>query len=83
MEERSRLMAELAAMQEKYVGDLANRDREYKQELAVFRNAVQDIASTPEGATALAEFNRGNWIGAKTILDGLAARGRSRILSDG
>src|SRR5262249_21508658 len=46
-EERSRLMAELAAMQEKYVGDLANRDREYKQELAVFRNAVQDIASTP------------------------------------
>jgi hypothetical protein len=32
------LSGQLAALQERYVGDLAARDRAYAQELAVFRN---------------------------------------------
>jgi tetratricopeptide (TPR) repeat protein len=45
----------------------------------VFRAAVQDIASTPEGAVALARFNAGDEIGALAVLDQLIdARERAR-----
>ena len=71
--------AELATAQERYVADLAARDRAYAQEIAVFRSAVTDIAATPEGATALARFNAGDEVGALAVLDQLrAARDRSR-----
>jgi hypothetical protein len=36
--------AELTAAEEKYVAALAERDRAYAQEIAVFRKAVEDIA---------------------------------------
>ena len=63
--------AAVTAAQEAYVAALAQRDRAYGQEIAVFRSAVQDIASTPEGAAALARFNDGDEIGALAILDAL------------
>jgi tetratricopeptide (TPR) repeat protein len=61
--------AELIAAQERYVTNLASRDRAYSQEIAVLRAAVIDIASTPEGAGALARFNAGDEIGALVVLD--------------
>lgn len=71
--------AELTAAEEKYVADLAARDRTYAQEIAVFRSAVQDIASTPEGTAALSRFNASDEAGALSILDGLrAARDAAR-----
>jgi hypothetical protein len=51
--ESAGLRADLASAEEKYVADLAERDRAYREEIAVFRASVQDIASTPEGAAAL------------------------------
>ena len=71
--------AELTAAEEKYVAALAERDRAYAQEIAVFRKAVEDIAATPQGAAALARFNAGDEIGALTVLDNLrAARDAAR-----
>jgi hypothetical protein len=71
--------AELTAAEEKYVAALAERDRAYAQEIAVFRKAVEDIAATPQGATALARFNAGDEIGALAVLDNLrAARDAAR-----
>src|SRR5664279_5678185 len=69
--ESTSLRSELAKAQEEYVAELAQRDRAYSQEIAVFRAAVQDIASTPEGAEALARFNSGDEVGALAILDDL------------
>ncbi len=69
------LRAALTASEEKYVAELAGRDRAYAQEIAVFRDAVQDTASTSEGAAALARFNSGDETGALSILDDLR-RGR-------
>src|SRR5262249_48935093 len=71
--------AELTAAEEEYIAGLAERDRAYAQEIAVFRKAVEDIAATPEGAAALARFNAGDEIGALTVLDDLrAARDAAR-----
>ena len=69
--ESTSLRSELARAQEEYVAELAQRDRAYSQEIAVFRAAVQDIAATPEGAAALARFNAGDEVGALAILDDL------------
>lgn len=70
---------ELAAAQEAYVAELAQRDRGYEQEIAALRTAVQEIAASPEGAAALARFNAGDEIGALAVLDQLrAARDRAR-----
>ena len=69
--ETTSLRSELAKAQEEYVAELAQRDRAYSQEIAVFRAAVQDIAATPEGAQALARFNAGDEVGALAILDDL------------
>src|SRR5262249_13085507 len=55
--------AELAAAEERYVAALAQRDRAYAQEIAVFRKAVEDIAATSEGAAALARYNAGDQLG--------------------
>ncbi len=52
--------AELISAQERYIADLAARDRAYAQEIAVFRAAVADIASTPEGVAILTQRRPGN-----------------------
>ncbi len=70
---------ELARAEERFVAELAARDRAYAQEIAVFRAAVEDIASTREGLEALALFNAGRELEALAILDDLAAaRARAR-----
>ena len=75
----AQLKAVLTAAEERYVAALAARDRAYAQEIAVFRAAVEDIASTPEAAAALARFNTGDEIGALAVLDGVrAARDAAR-----
>ncbi len=73
------LEAQITAAQERFVQELAARDRAYAQEIAVFRNALTNIASTPEGARALRRFNSGDEVGALAILDDLrAAHDRAR-----
>lgn len=77
--EADRLEAELVAAQQRFVADLAERDRGYAQEIAVFRGAVESIASSAEGTDALARFNEGDRAGAIAILDDLrAARDAAR-----
>jgi tetratricopeptide (TPR) repeat protein len=65
--------AELTAAQDAFIAQLADKDRAYAQAIAVFRAGVTDIASTPEGAAALAKFNGGDEAGALDILDRLQA----------
>jgi len=65
--------AQLADKTREFVTELADRDRAYAQEIAVFREAVVDIASTSEGLNALAMFNDGDELGAIAILDDLRA----------
>ena len=75
--------AALVAAQDHYVAELAAKDRAYSVEIAVFRGAVTDIASTPEGADALAKYNAGDTNGALSILDTLrAARAAARRKAD-
>ncbi len=69
--EVARLQAELIEAREALVADLAARDRAYAEEIAVFRREVTDIASTPEGAAALARYNAGDRVGAIAVLDRL------------
>ena len=69
----TRHRAEMIAAQESFVAELTQRDREYAAQIAVFRNAVSDIASTPDGAKALERFNAGDEVGAIAILDKLRA----------
>jgi hypothetical protein len=79
--------SQLSTAQEKYVANLAERDRAYGEEIAVFRAAVEDIAATPEGVAALARFNSGDEKVALAILDSLrkardtARQKRARIES--
>ena len=65
------IKSELAEKEQSFVTALAERDRTYAAEIAVFRGAVEDIASTPEGVAALALYNDGDEIGAIAILDDL------------
>ena len=70
---------QLTAAQRKFVADLAAQDHAYAQEIAVFRNAIEDIASTSEGEIALRRFNQGDEVGALTVFDQLqAARAKAR-----
>lgn len=69
--EVARLQAELISAREALVADLASRDRAYAEEIAVFRREVTSIASTSEGAAALARYNAGDRVGAITVLDRL------------
>ncbi|MBC7987614.1 MAG: hypothetical protein H7X93_13255 [Sphingomonadaceae bacterium] len=59
---------ELAAQQEQYVADLADRDQQYARQIALYRATVTDVSATPEGLEALARFNAGDWAGAREIL---------------
>lgn len=73
------LLADLTRAQERFVEQLAERDRAYAQSIAVFRRAVQDIAATPEGEAALRQFNAGDEVGALAALDRIVdARERAR-----
>ncbi len=75
------VQTQLAQAQERYVAQLAERDRAYAQEIAFFRKAVQDIASTPEGEAALRRYNAGDEVGALAVLDRLIdAREKARKL---
>ena len=65
--------AQLVATQKDFVAELAAKDREYAEQIAIFRGAVSDIASTPEGLAALARYNAGDQVGALAILDKLQA----------
>jgi tetratricopeptide (TPR) repeat protein len=65
--------ADLVAAREALIGRLGEIDTAYKAEIASFRGAVTDIASTPEGLTALARYNAGDQAGALAILDKLQA----------
>jgi len=81
--QNAQLMAELASSQERYVQELAARDLEYAQNIAAFRDQLQDIASTPEGEAALQQFNAGDQQGALNTLDRLRAlRRQARRLED-
>ncbi len=69
MQARAReVQTQLAQAQERFVAQLAERDRAYAREIAVFRSAVQDIASTPEGEAALRQFNAGEEVRALAVL---------------
>jgi tetratricopeptide (TPR) repeat protein len=63
------LQAELIAAREALVADLSSRDPAYAEVIGLFRREVADIASTPEGAAALAQFNRGEAVAALAVLD--------------
>jgi tetratricopeptide (TPR) repeat protein len=65
--------AQLVAAEKDFVAELAAKDREYAAQIAIFRGAVTDIASTPQGGAALAQFNNGDEVGALAILDKLRA----------
>jgi hypothetical protein len=67
----ARHQSELTAAEESYVAAISEQDRVYAQQIASFRNAVQDIAATPKGAAALARFNSGDENSALAILDDL------------
>ena len=73
------LEAQLIARQDQLVAELEAGSGSYAREIAVFRGAVESIASTPEGVAALARFNAGDRAGAIAVLDDLrAARGAAR-----
>ncbi|MBC7987105.1 MAG: hypothetical protein H7X93_10645, partial [Sphingomonadaceae bacterium] len=62
------LNEELAVLQQRYVSDLAARDRDYARQIALYRQTVTDVSATPEGLEALERFNNGDWEGARAIL---------------
>ena len=49
------------------------RPEVYAEEIAAYRRAVQDIASSPQGLRALEQYNAGDEAGALVILDDLRA----------
>ena len=65
--------ADLTSAKEALLTRLGDVDGAYKAEIAAFRGAVTDIASTSEGLAALARFNAGDQVGALAILDKLQA----------
>jgi|GEM_PF-3560053 len=65
------LRDELALEQKRFVETLANIDRAYAKEIAAYRAALEDIASTPQGLAALERFNAGEEAEALAILDQL------------
>ena len=65
------LQTQLTEAQERYVTQLAELDRTYEYEIAVFRDSVQDMASTPEGEAALRQYNAGERVQALAVLDQL------------
>src|SRR5689334_4116250 len=67
----AKLRVALAAAQQQFVAALAAKDHAYAEAIAAFRGTVTDIASTREGAAALARFNAGDEAGALAILDRL------------
>lgn len=63
----------LLTAQSRFITQLARKDRGYAEAIAQFRSTVADIAATPEGVAALAQYNAGDEIGALAVLDKLRA----------
>ncbi|MEM8486732.1 MAG: tetratricopeptide repeat protein [Bacteroidota bacterium] len=57
--EKTVLRHQLMEAEEDFVAALEEKDRTYKEEIAVFRDAVEDIIKTSEGLYGLARFNAG------------------------
>ncbi|MDP1737111.1 MAG: hypothetical protein Q8L23_06700 [Caulobacter sp.] len=77
--ELTKLANELSTARARFIADLSSRDRAYRGEIAVIRDAVKDIASTPEGRAALRQFNGGEEVEALHVLDRLrSARDQAR-----
>ena len=77
-----RARTQLAAAQRAFIRDLSAKDRAYAEAIERFRRDVTDLAATPEGKAALAQFNAGQEVEALAILDQLqAARDRAIALA--
>ena len=63
----------LLSAQGRFVTLLAGNDRGYAEAIAQFRTSVADIAASPEGVAALAQYNAGDEVGALAVLDRLRA----------
>ena len=63
---------ERAALQDELVRTVAAKDAELARQIAAFRGAVESIASTPEGAAALAQRRPGNLAAVRALLLKLA-----------
>jgi tetratricopeptide (TPR) repeat protein len=67
------LRAQLRQQEQQFVADLAARDRAYAAAIEQFRGAVADIAGTPAGAAALAQYNAGHEVEALAVRDRISA----------
>lgn len=72
--EAKRLGDELSRLQREVVDQLAEKDAELSRQVAAFRSAVEDIATTPEGVAILARRKPGNLRQARELLIDLEAR---------
>jgi hypothetical protein len=79
----AQLRDQIRELQESYVAALAAADKAYAVEAARYRRYLEDIATTNEGAAALARFNRGEEVEALADLDRLRedrARVRQQVV---
>ena len=72
-DEASAARVALLTAQGRFIAQLAGKDRGYAEAIQQFRSSVTDIAATPEGLAALAQYNAGDEVGALAILDKLRA----------
>lgn len=63
----------LVRTQLQFIAALAKKDRAYAEAISQFRNSLVDIASTPEGLMALAQYNAGDEAGALAVFDQMRA----------
>ncbi len=71
--EAARLRDELSQLQKEVVDQLSAKDAELARQIAAFRDAVQDIASTSQGLEILAQRRPGNLRQARELLIALEA----------
>ena len=64
--------AELAAAEQAYVAKADALHRDVAVQIAILRDSVVKVTSTPEGAAALARFNAGDEAGAVGVVHALA-----------
>ena len=67
------MRADLSRAQQEFVDKLSAKDRAYAEAIGQFRDAVVDIASTPEGQAALVQYNAGHEAEALAVLDRVSA----------
>ena len=77
--ELDRLSAQLAEAQDRFVTEIAAKDRALSALIATLRQSVDRILETPEGLKAIELLNAGDIAGAEKVLDDLAvARQKAR-----